>query len=173
MGETSVNSVSPRRSRKVVKIETIAIPSGTTARNEAKTKLSTIRAPNPPSTASSSTPGPSPPPPLSSASASKPVSFTGAPPTVAPSGSVTTGTSGAVSPPVPLYCSAIATLVSQPSFSGTENSWSSASEAGPAAITPAIVKTVQPRTTVRLWARTQRVSEDKEVPPSLGGWNQV
>ena len=79
-----MNSVSPRRSRKVVKIETIAIPIGTIARKDAKTKLSTISAPKPPSTASSSTPGPSPPPPLSSASASKPVSLTGAPPTVRP-----------------------------------------------------------------------------------------
>jgi hypothetical protein len=55
---------------------------------------------------------------------------------------VTTGTSGAVSPPVPLYCSAIATLVSQPSFSGTENSWSSASEAG-LGHDPAIVATIE------------------------------
>ena len=44
-----------------------------------------------------------------------------------------------MSPPVPLYCSAIASFVSQPSLLGTENFWSSASEAGPAAIIPAIV----------------------------------
>ncbi len=40
-------------------IETNAISSGTTARNEAKTKARTRRAPNPPSSASISTPGPS------------------------------------------------------------------------------------------------------------------
>ena len=52
------------------------------------------------------------------------------------------------------------TLVSQPSLLGTENSGSSASVAGPDAATPAIVRTTQASTTVRLCARTQRVSED-------------
>ena len=75
--------MSPSSSTNVVMIDTIAITSGTTARNEAKTNSSTTSAPSPPMTASASTPGPSPPP-LSSASASKPVTWTGAPPTVAP-----------------------------------------------------------------------------------------
>ncbi len=43
-------------------IEQIAIPIGTIARKEAKTKASTISAPKPPITASRRTPGPSPPP---------------------------------------------------------------------------------------------------------------
>ena len=47
-------------------------------------------------------------------------------PTVSPAGNVTTGTIGAVSPPVPWKCSAIATFVSHPSLPGTENFWSSA-----------------------------------------------
>ena len=37
--------------------------------------------------------------------------------------------------------------------------------AGPAAAMPAIVSTIQVMTTMRLWARTQRVSEDKVLPP--------
>src|SRR5918992_1556456 len=77
-----------------------------------------------------------------------------------PSGSSTTGTSGGDSPPVPRYFSAIATFVSQPSLPGTENSGSSASEAGPAAAMPEMASTIQTRTTVRLCERTQRVSED-------------
>ena len=64
-------------------IETTAITSGTTARNDANTKVSTISAPAAPSTASSRTPGPSSPP-LSCASASKPVRRTGSPATVSP-----------------------------------------------------------------------------------------
>src|SRR5829696_10212396 len=32
-------------------------------------------------------------------------------------------------------------------------------------MTPAMVRTTQVRTTVRLWARTQRVSEDTLLPP--------
>ena len=83
IGDTAVSCVSPSSSRNVVRIETIAITSGTTARNEANTKVSTTSAPTPPSTASSRTPGPSLPP-LSCASASKPVRRTGSPPTVAP-----------------------------------------------------------------------------------------
>ena len=39
--------------------------------------------------------------------------------------------------------------------------------AGPAAAMPAIVRTIQKMTTVRLWARTQRVSEDTALPPGL------
>ena len=57
----------------------------------------------------------------------------------------------------------MSTLVSQPSLLGTENSGSSAFVAGPAAAMPAIVRTIQAITTVRLWARTQRVSEDNGV----------
>ena len=64
-------------------IETIAIMIGTIARNEANTKASTSSAPKPPSSASRSTPGPLPPP-LCTDSASKPVTCTGAPATVAP-----------------------------------------------------------------------------------------
>jgi hypothetical protein len=45
-------------------------------------------------------------------------------------------------------------------LSGTENSGSSASVAGPEAAMPAIVSTIQLTATMRLWARTQRVSED-------------
>ncbi len=64
-------------------IEAIAIMIGTTARNEAKTKASTTSAPTPPSSASRKTPGPSPPP-VDCWSASNPVTWTGAPPTVEP-----------------------------------------------------------------------------------------
>src|SRR5215208_921515 len=78
-----------------------------------------------------------------------------------PLGSCTTGTSGEVSPPVPRYFWAMSTFVSQPSLFGTENSGSRASVAGPAAMRPAMVRTTQVSTTVRLCARTQRVSEDK------------
>ena len=66
-------------------IETNAIKSGTRARKEAKTKVSTTSAPSPPSTASSKTPGPPLSAPLSSASASNPVRCTGRPPTSASS----------------------------------------------------------------------------------------
>ncbi len=69
--------------------------------------------------------------------------------TVLPSGSLTTGTSGSVSPPLP-YTARISWLVSQPSRPGTENFWSSASEAGPAAARPTSVSTTQPRATSRL-----------------------
>jgi hypothetical protein len=58
----SVTVVSPSNSRKVVRIDAIAIMSGTIAKNDAKTNASTIRAPKPPRTASSRTPGPSSPP---------------------------------------------------------------------------------------------------------------
>ena len=64
-------------------IDTIAITIGTTARNEAKTNSSTTSAPTPPMIASTRTPGPSVPP-LSPSSASKPVTWIGAPATVAP-----------------------------------------------------------------------------------------
>ena len=75
--------VNPHTTRNVVRIETIAIMIGTIARNEANTKASTSRAPNPPSSASTSTPGPLPPP-LWTDSASNPVRCTGEPPTVMP-----------------------------------------------------------------------------------------
>jgi len=77
MGEIDVASARPSRGRNVVGIATIAISSGTTARNEAKTKLRTTSAPTPPSNASTTTPGPLPPP-DSCWSASKPVRWTGA-----------------------------------------------------------------------------------------------
>ena len=64
-------------------IETIAIAIGTRARNDANTKASTISAPKPPRTDSSSTPVPLSPP-DSFWSASKPLTCTGAPPTVEP-----------------------------------------------------------------------------------------
>ena len=84
-----------------------------------------------------------------------------------PSGSFTTGTSGIVSPPVPAVALLrSSTFVSQPSLLGTENSGSSASVAGPDAATPAMVSTTQASTTVRLCARTQRVSEDNCLPPA-------
>jgi hypothetical protein len=54
----------------------------------------------------------------------------------------------------------MATFVSQPSLPGTENSGSSASDAGPAAAIPTTVRTIQIPTTERLLARTQRVSDD-------------
>ena len=66
-------------------IETNAIRSGTTARNEAKTKIRTRSAPNPPISASIRRLGPSASSPESSKSASKPVRWTGEPATVAPS----------------------------------------------------------------------------------------
>ena len=66
-------------------IETKAIRSGTTARNEAKTKIRTKSAPNPPMSASIRRLGPSASSPESSNSASKPVRWTCDPPTVAPS----------------------------------------------------------------------------------------
>ncbi len=69
----------------MVMIDAIAITIGTIARNEAKTKISTSRAPTPPIRASIRTPGPSVSAPESATSASKPVSFTGAPATVASS----------------------------------------------------------------------------------------
>src|SRR4051794_2739920 len=55
----------------------------------------------------------------------------------------------------------IATLVSHPSLPGTENFWSSALDAGPDAATPATVSSSHATTTMRLWASTQRVSDDK------------
>ena len=69
--------------------------------------------------------------------------------TVLPSGSLTTGTRGSVSPPVP-YTFRISWLVSQPSRPGTENFWSRASDAGPAAPMPTSVSTTQARATRRL-----------------------
>src|SRR3954469_4764161 len=62
----------------------------------------------------------------------------------------------------------MSTLVSQPSLFGTENSGSSAREAGPAAAMPAMVSASQDRATMRLWARTQRVRADMPAS-SVGG----
>ena len=69
--------------------------------------------------------------------------------TFEPSGSVTTGTSGGLSPPLP-YTRTISSLVSQPSRPGTLKRWSSASEAGPEAITPITVRISQPMAMRRL-----------------------
>ena len=80
--------------------------------------------------------------------------------TVSPDGSVTTGTIGALSPPVPPKRPAIAMLVSQPSLPGTENFWSRAFVAEFADAIPTSVSTSQKTATVRLCARTQRVTED-------------
>src|SRR3954447_26280871 len=84
--------------------------------------------------------------------------------TVLPAGSVTTGSSGLAdgSPP---YCLAIETFVSHPSLPGTVNFWSMALLAGPAAAMPATVSTIQATATIRLCARTQRVSDDTFASP--------
>jgi hypothetical protein len=59
IGETSVNWVRPRSSRKVVRMEQMAIAKGTKAISEAKTNARTSRAPTLPMTTSTNTPGPS------------------------------------------------------------------------------------------------------------------
>jgi hypothetical protein len=84
MPDTSVTPVRPQTSRKLVVTETTAITSGTTARNEANTNASTTSAPIAPSSASANSPSP-PPAPVESFRASSPVTWTGAPATVAPS----------------------------------------------------------------------------------------
>ena len=56
---TSLNVVRPSTSKNVVRIETAAIIIGTSARNDAKTKISTSSAPAAPSSVSASTLGPS------------------------------------------------------------------------------------------------------------------
>src|ERR687886_323853 len=83
-------------------------------------------------------------------------------------GRVTAGRGGlpAVSPP---YFWAIETLVSQPSLPGTVNFWFMALVAGPAAAMPAMVRTIQPRTTIRLWASTHRVSDGNFFSCNSGG----
>src|SRR6266487_212448 len=68
---TSVKVVKPRITRKVARIETAAISSGTRASSEPNTKASTASAPSPPSSVSVSTPVP--PPPSLADSSSKPV----------------------------------------------------------------------------------------------------
>ena len=78
-----VTVVSAHVARNVVGIATIAISSGRNAISDAKTNTSTARAPIPPSMISRPTPGPLPCP-VSLLSASKPVTRTGWPPTVAP-----------------------------------------------------------------------------------------
>ena len=65
-------------------IETTAIPIGTTARKEAKTKVSTTSAPDPAEHRLEQHPGAVAAGAESSARASKPVRCTGAPPTVTP-----------------------------------------------------------------------------------------
>jgi hypothetical protein len=63
---TSVRLVSPRMTRKVVRIATPAISSGTRASSEPNTNASTASAPSPPSSVSASTPPPSASPPPAS-----------------------------------------------------------------------------------------------------------
>src|SRR5262249_10274144 len=90
--------------------------------------------------------------------------------TESPAGKVTTGRRGEVSPPVPLYLAAISWLVSQPCLLGTENFWSRALEAGPAAALAAVVSRTPEEPTVFLWASTQRVSDDTRFPPVEVVW---
>ena len=75
-----------------------------------------------------------------------------------PLGSVTTGRSGALLPPVPWKSRTICWFVTQPSFPGTENFCLSALVAEPAEAMPISVSRTQKTTTMRLCARTQRVS---------------
>ena len=63
---TSVTVVRPRTRRNVVRIETAAISSGTSARNDANTKISTASAPVAPSSVSNRTLGPEVSPPADS-----------------------------------------------------------------------------------------------------------
>ncbi len=70
--------------------------------------------------------------------------------TVLPCGNVTTGTIGAVSPPVPWKCWVIDTFVSQPSLPGTENFWSIALVAWFTVAIPTTVRTTQNNATNRL-----------------------
>ena len=63
ISETSVTRASPPMNRKLTGIAIAAMTSGTSARNDANTNASTIRAPRAPNTVSASTPGPPPPPP--------------------------------------------------------------------------------------------------------------
>jgi hypothetical protein len=79
-------------------------------------------------------------------------------------GSVTTGSNGALLPPVPWKSRAIRWLVTQPSLPGTENFCFSALLAVPEEAMPTRVSTTQKMTTVRLWARTQRVSDAMCAP---------
>ena len=61
---------------------------------------------------------------------------------------MTTGTIGAVSPPVPWKRSVIATFVSQPSLPGTENFWSIAFVAEFTVAIPTTVSTTQNNATI-------------------------
>src|SRR3954464_1394008 len=65
----------------------------------------------------------------------------------------------------------MSTFASQPSRPGTENSGSSAREAGPAAIAPAIASMIHRPVTKRLWARTKRVSEVMGSPSGRSSRN--
>ena len=87
MTETSVALASGQTSRKVVGMATSAMSSGTIAIHEAKTKARTSSAPPPAMRASTArlAPPPSPPSAAPARSASRPVTWTGAPPTVMPS----------------------------------------------------------------------------------------
>ena len=80
MNDTSVICVSPSSRRKVVGMATTATISGASARNEANTKMSTARAPTPPSSTSTRRLGPDPPP-VSPIRYASPVTPTGAPAT--------------------------------------------------------------------------------------------
>src|SRR3954447_9617773 len=84
--------------------------------------------------------------------------------TVLPAGTVTTGTTGALSPPVPPNSLVIVTFVSQPSLPGTENFWSIALVAEDADAMPIMVRPTQKRVTILLCARTQRVIGATEPP---------
>ena len=75
----------------------------------------------------------------------------------APLGSVTTASSGAPLPPVPLKWCWICWFVTQPSLPGTENFCLRALVAGPAEAMPTSVRITQKMTTTRLCASTQRV----------------
>ncbi len=76
---------------------------------------------------------------------------------LAPAGSETTATSGALSPPLP-NMRAMAVLVSYPSRPGTEYSWLKALVARPTVAIPISVTTSQKAATARRWRRTKRVS---------------
>jgi len=85
--------------------------------------------------------------------------FTPGSATCPPFARVTTGISGEPSPPVPRYARAIAWLVSQPSWPGTENFWSIAFVAAPAVAMPTTVRAIQKPATSLRWARIQQVKE--------------
>jgi hypothetical protein len=76
---TSTSPVRPSTARKVVRMATAAISSGTRARKEPNTKASTTRAPRPPARVSTSTPVPAGSVAAAVRSASRPVTWTSVP----------------------------------------------------------------------------------------------